>query len=80
LNRSFVDLQLKLPFHPVIAEDGRVYEREAIETWLNSSGQLQQPPPRSNGAVDKPRMLYKSPVTNEPIGPRLVNAIQVKLQ
>lgn len=51
--------QLKLPSEPVLAEDGRVYEREAIEHWLS----IKDP--------------CKSPITNEPMGPRLVEAVQV---
>jgi hypothetical protein len=27
-------MTLSLPFDPVIAEDGKVYERSAIEEWL----------------------------------------------
>jgi len=71
-------ITLKLPFHPVIAEDGRVYEREAIETWLNSSGQIQPSPTLDGADAEQPQMTYKSPVTNEPIGPRLVDAVQVR--
>ena len=48
----------ELPIDPVTAEDGRVYERSAIEEWLQ----------RNN----------KSPHTNEPMGKRLLPALQVK--
>jgi len=43
---------------PVIAEDGHVYERKAVEQWLIKT--------------------EKSPVTNKPMGPRLVAAIVVR--
>lgn len=51
-------LTQELPVDPVCAEDGRVYERTAIETAL----------------------LYqrKSPMTNEPMGCRLVPVVQIR--
>jgi TPR repeat protein len=52
----------ELPIDPVIAEDGRCYERHAIEEWFS-----RQPEPQ-----------VKSPVTNEPMGKRLVPAVQVR--
>jgi TPR repeat protein len=54
----------ELPVDPVTAEDGRVYERSAIEAWLGRE--------RPEG------QLAKSPVTNEPMGPRLFPAVQVR--
>ena len=48
----------ELPLDPVTAEDGRVYERSAIEEWLERN--------------------EKSPHTNEPMGKRLLPALQVK--
>eukprot|EP00548_Thalassiothrix_antarctica_P019455 CAMPEP_0194182718 /NCGR_PEP_ID=MMETSP0154-20130528/26490_1 /TAXON_ID=1049557 /ORGANISM="Thalassiothrix antarctica, Strain L6-D1" /LENGTH=258 /DNA_ID=CAMNT_0038899159 /DNA_START=118 /DNA_END=891 /DNA_ORIENTATION=- len=51
----------ELPLNPVIAEDGRVYERTAIECHMNTQG----------GNL-------KSPVTNEPMGRKLVPAVQVQ--
>ncbi len=53
----------ELPLDPVMAEDGRVYERSAIASWLGLS--LQQ-------------FCAKSPVTNEPMGLRLLPAPQVR--
>ena len=47
-----------LPFDPVIAEDGKVYERSAIEEWLKQQG--------------------KSPLTNLPMGTKLLPAMHVK--
>jgi len=52
----------ELPVDPVMAKDGRVYERAAIEDWLQ----------RQAG------MEVKSPVTNEPMGRRLLPAVQVR--
>ena len=46
----------ELPLDPVIAEDGRVYDRSAIEQWLATN----------------------EPHTNEPMGKRLIPALQVK--
>ena len=48
----------ELPIDPVMAEDGRVYERSAIEEWLEQN--------------------EKSPHTNEPMGKKLLPALQVK--
>ena len=48
----------ELPIDPVMAEDGRVYERSAIEDWLKRN--------------------EKSPHTNEPMGKKLLPALQVK--
>jgi TPR repeat protein len=50
-------------FDPVEAEDGRLYERAAIEEYME----------RKAGQV-----LVKSPVTNEDMGKRLVPATHVK--
>ena len=52
----------ELPIDPVTAEDGRCYERCAIEEWFS-----RQPEPQ-----------VKSPVTNEPMGRRLLPAVQVR--
>ena len=52
----------ELPIDPVTAEDGRCYERCAIEEWFE-----RQPQPQ-----------VKSPVTNEPMGKRLLPAVQVR--
>eukprot|EP00964_Phaeocystis_antarctica_P161122 scaffold133207_cov66-Phaeocystis_antarctica.AAC.4 len=52
----------ELPIDPVIAEDGRCYERCAIEEWFERQAQAQ----------------VKSPVTNEPMGKRLLPAVQVR--
>ena len=52
----------ELPIDPVTAEDGRCYERCAIEEWFE-----RQPQPQ-----------VKSPVTNEPMGKRLFPAVQLR--
>ena len=52
----------ELPVDPVTAEDGRCYERHAIEEWF-----ARQPEPQ-----------VRSPVTNEPMGKRLLPAVQVR--
>ena len=52
----------ELPIDPVTAEDGRCYERHAIEEWFS-----RQPQPQ-----------VKSPVTNELMGKRLLPAVQVR--
>ena len=53
----------ELPFDPVIAEDGRCYERHAIEEWFKRCESQPQ---------------VKSPVTNELMGKRLFPAVQVR--
>ena len=52
----------ELPIDPVTAEDGRCYERCAIEAWF----------------VRQPQAQVKSPVTNEPMGKRLLPAVQLR--
>ena len=54
----------ELPLDPVTASDGRVYERSAITSWLMRELPAGQP--------------AKSPVTNEPMSPRLIPAPQVR--
>ena len=51
-----------LVVEPVTAEDGFLYERSAIEDWIRQ--------PR--------RGPLKSPVTNVPMGGRLLSAVQVR--
>jgi TPR repeat protein len=52
----------ELPFDPVTAEDGRVYERSALEKWFAK---------KAAGEV-------RSPITNEPMGRKLLPAVQVR--
>ena len=53
----------ELPIDPVLAEDGRCYERDAIKKWLS---------------MDQSTAGVRSPVTNEPMGKKLLPATQVK--
>ena len=55
-------ITFELPIDPVTAEDGRCYERCAIEEWLEKNPQPQ----------------VKSPVTNELMGKRLFPAVQLR--
>ena len=48
----------QLPLDPVTAEDGKIYERTAIEDWL--------------------KQHQRSPVTNLPMGSKLMPATQIK--
>ena len=52
----------ELPIDPVTAEDGRCYERCAIEEWFSK--------------IPDPQV--KSPVPNEPMGKRLLPAVQLR--
>jgi len=52
----------ELPVEPVIAEDGRIYEKAAIEVWFAS----------------REGQELKSWVTNEPMGVRLFPAVQAR--
>ena len=52
----------ELPIDPVTAEDGRCYERCAIEEWF----------------VRQPQAQVRSPVTNETMGKRLFPAVQLR--
>jgi len=53
----------ELPIEPALAEDGRCYERDAIKKWFS---------------MDQSGAGARSPVTNEPMGKKLVPATQVK--
>ena len=52
----------ELPVDPVTVEDGRCYERHAIEEWFARQDDDE----------------LRSPVTNEPMGKRLFPAVQVR--
>ena len=65
-----------LPFDPVTAEDGYVYERSAIEEHIARA----TPTPRAtnqDGGLEILGLL-KSPMTNEPMGPRLFPSPDLK--
>mmetsp|Transcript_75544 Transcript_75544/g.125972 ORF Transcript_75544/g.125972 Transcript_75544/m.125972 type:complete len:261 (-) Transcript_75544:151-933(-) len=53
----------ELPLDPVTAEDGRVYERQAIVSWLERADKEGE---------------TRSPLTNTPMGRRLLPAVQVR--
>lgn len=53
-------ITLELPLDPVIAEDGRFYDREAIQKHIESQTQTE----------------LRSPYTNERMGPRLLPSLQ----
>jgi len=53
----------ELPFDPVTAEDGRLYERAAIEQHISHC---------------QGRHALKSPITNVPMGPKLLAMPQIK--
>lgn len=53
-------IRLELPFDPVTAEDGRVYEKEAVLEYFNSREGEQE----------------NSPFTNKPMGTKLLPATQ----
>jgi hypothetical protein len=57
-------LTSRLPVDPVIAEDGRIYEKAAIERWITNRQQKNRP--------------INSPTTNELMGSTLIRAIQIK--
>jgi len=68
-SNAFVDhlvcpITLELPIDPVIAEDGRVYERSAIEKHFETKTKSEQP--------------LRSPYTNLPMGKRLLPSPQTK--
>lgn len=54
----------ELPVDPVIAEDGQVYERRAIEAWIAQAAKNNKP--------------VRSPNHNTEMGPRLLPATQVR--
>ena len=51
-----------LPLDPVTAEDGRVYERAAIEDWFATKAEAE----------------VKSPITNELMGKKLLPAVHIR--
>ena len=57
-------ITLELPLDPVLAKDGRIYERSAITDHLNTAA--------ANGYG------IKSPYTNQPMGSELLPAPQIK--
>jgi len=62
VNELICPITMELPIDPVTAEDGRMYERTAIEKFIRNS---------KTG-------LLRSPITNIRMGPNLYPAIQTK--
>jgi TPR repeat protein len=54
----------ELPVDPVVAEDGRIYERDAIASWIETRQRGGQP--------------LRSPATNEAMGAKLVPSVQAR--
>ena len=63
-------LSLDLPVEPVIAEDGRTYNRADIKKHIDNAHD-------PNDAQDEYKKL-RSPVTNQKMGPKLLPAVQVQ--
>jgi hypothetical protein len=66
-------IALALPVDPVTAEDGRVYNRADIQKHINNSKRM-----KDDGSGEYEYRGLKSPMTNEPMGPNLLPAIQVR--
>ena len=79
-------LTLELPLNPVMAEDGRTYERSEIEKLIRlrtrcEGGGIDGDGYGGGGGAEgrvEVRLELRSPVTNEPMGPRLVPAVGVR--
>eukprot|EP00977_Amphora_coffeiformis_P015316 scaffold4510_cov183-Amphora_coffeaeformis.AAC.1 len=56
-------ITLELPIEPVMAEDGRIFERSAIEEYFETC---------------KPRRKVRSPLLNKTMGKRLIPAVQTR--
>ena len=72
-------ITLELPFDPVTADDGFVYERSAIEAHIarqTTAAPSAYPPHLFAPAFPAPALL--SPMSNEPMGPRLLPSVQIK--
>ena len=59
-------ISFSLPIDPVVAEDGRVYNRADIQQHIDTIQNSQR------------RKMLRSPITNEPMGPKLLPAVQVR--
>jgi len=66
-------IALALPVDPVTAEDGRVYNRADIQKHINYSKRV-----KNDGSGEYEYRGLKSPTTNEPMGPNILPAIQVR--
>ena len=59
-------ISFSLPIDPVVAEDGRVYNRADIQQHIDTIQNSQR------------RKMLRSPITNEPMGSKLLPAVQVR--
>ena len=68
-------IALELPVDPVTAEDGRVYNRADIQKHIDNSKCK-----KYDGSEEFEYMYrdLRSPMTKEPMGPKLFPAIQVR--
>lgn len=74
-------ITLQLPVEPVIAEDGRCYEKRAIEEWFTQAAAA-APPLRVTLTLTGALMVIgaarvKSPVTNLPMGKKLLESVHI---
>ena len=65
-------IALELPVDPVTAEDGRVYNRADIQKYIDNSKR------KKHGSDEFEYRDLQSPMTKEPMGPKLFPAIQVR--
>ena len=73
LKEYICPISLELPVDPVTAEDGRVYNRADIQWHINNSKHM-----KNDGSGEIEYRGLKSPMTNEPMGPNLFPATQVR--
>ena len=73
----------QLPVDPVMAEDGRVYDRKAIQEWIDKTKKLEKA--RTSTSVlwqrtsnEEKVFVARSPSTNEKMGLKLTEAVQVR--
>ena len=69
-------ITLELPFDPVTADDGYVYERSAIEEHIARATPNPRATNQDNGDLNN--LELRSPMTNEPMGPRLLPDFRTK--
>ena len=73
----------ELPVDPVMAEDGRVYDRKAIQEWIDKTQKLEKPRTSTSVLWQRTRneekvFVARSPSTNENMGLKLTEAAQVR--
>ena len=69
----------QLPADPVTAEDGRVYERAAIEEWIEKKKFTKTKRIESFKSKKEEVELVRSPSTNENMGLDLTDAVQIRI-